>query len=76
MFQIAGLIGSILVIFVILWIAPYLSALPQCCLGSIIVVACIEMLHQMKELKNLWRTSKIDFVIDLQNFISFPLYVF
>lgn len=68
--QFAGLIGTVCVIICVMWLAPFLYALPQCILGSIILVACIELLKNLRQLKMLWKVSKYDFFIFLVTFIA------
>ncbi|KHJ40098.1 sulfate permease [Trichuris suis] len=71
--QLAAIIGTLIVVITILFIAPYLEPLPNFCLASMIVVACIFMLRSLKDLKPLWKTCKIDFSIYLVTFLSVVL---
>ncbi|CDW54950.1 Sulfate permease family protein 3 [Trichuris trichiura] len=72
--QLAAIIGTLIVVITILFIAPYLEPLPNVSLrSSMIVVACIFMLRSLKDLKPLWKTCKIDFSIYLVTFLSVVL---
>uniref|UniRef100_A0A5S6R137 STAS domain-containing protein n=1 Tax=Trichuris muris TaxID=70415 RepID=A0A5S6R137_TRIMR len=71
--QLAAIIGTLIVVITILFIAPYLETLPNFCLASMIVVACVFMLRSLKDLKSLWKTCKIDFSIYLVTFLSVVL---
>ncbi|KRY01963.1 Prestin, partial [Trichinella pseudospiralis] len=71
--QLAAIIGTLIVVITILFIAPYLEQLPVFCLASMIVVACFFMLRQLKDLKPLWKTCKIEFSIYLVTFLAVVL---
>ncbi|XP_076818919.1 prestin-like [Clavelina lepadiformis] len=58
--QITGLISSVIVLIILLWIGPLFQSLPQAALASIIVVNLKRMLYQFSQLKSIWQVSKID----------------
>ena len=55
-------ISAVIVLIVLLALGSFLEPLPRACLGSIIVVALINLLKQALDLKYLWRVSLIDAV--------------
>uniref|UniRef100_A0A0N5C3G7 STAS domain-containing protein n=1 Tax=Strongyloides papillosus TaxID=174720 RepID=A0A0N5C3G7_STREA len=62
--------SSLLVGSVVLYLGTYLSELPLCILGTIIVVALKGLLKKFKELKILYPLSRIDFSIWVVSFVS------
>lgn len=50
-----------LVVYCRILYLPFVNSF-QGILASIIIVACVDLLRQLKELKYLWHVSKIDFV--------------
>jgi MFS superfamily sulfate permease-like transporter len=56
------LIASILVLIVCLAIGPLFSTLPKACLAAIIVVALKNMLLQILQVPQLYKTSKLEAV--------------
>uniref|UniRef100_A0A0N4ZNC2 STAS domain-containing protein n=1 Tax=Parastrongyloides trichosuri TaxID=131310 RepID=A0A0N4ZNC2_PARTI len=62
--------SSLLVGSVVLYLGTYLSQLPLCVLGAIIVVALKGLLRKFYELKTLYPLSKTDFSIWLVSFLS------
>ncbi|XP_021349060.1 prestin-like isoform X2 [Mizuhopecten yessoensis] len=68
--QIAGVFSCILLLFVLLLLGPYFSTLPKAVLAAIIIVALKGMFKQLLELPNLWRLSKIDFIIWIVTFLA------
>ncbi|XP_033744997.1 LOW QUALITY PROTEIN: prestin-like [Pecten maximus] len=68
--QIAGIFSCILLLFVLLLLGPYFSTLPKAVLASIIIIALKGMFKQLLELPNLWRLSKIDFIIWIVTFLA------
>ncbi|XP_069142330.1 prestin-like isoform X1 [Argopecten irradians] len=71
--QIAGIFSCILLLFVLLLLGPYFSTLPKAVLAAIIIVALKGMFKQLLELPNLWRLSKIDFIIWVVTFLATAL---
>ncbi|KAK3606362.1 hypothetical protein CHS0354_041998 [Potamilus streckersoni] len=61
--QVASLVSSVMVLIVILWIGYLFKCLPTCVLSAIIVVAVKNLILQVLELPQIWRTSKYDFFI-------------
>ena len=55
---------------VMLWISPLLACLPKACLGSIIIVAILNIMKQLRDLPYYWRIDKIDFIIWISTFLS------
>uniref|UniRef100_A0A5S6Q8I7 STAS domain-containing protein n=1 Tax=Trichuris muris TaxID=70415 RepID=A0A5S6Q8I7_TRIMR len=71
--QAAGVVGAIVVMFVLLFLAPYVKYLPKCVLAATIVVALKGILLQLRRLPRLWKCSKPDFFIWLVSFSSIIL---
>uniref|UniRef100_A0A915J185 STAS domain-containing protein n=1 Tax=Romanomermis culicivorax TaxID=13658 RepID=A0A915J185_ROMCU len=63
--QLAAVFGVLIVVFSILFVASYLKVLPQSVLASIIIVACVDLFRQLKEVKVLWQTSRYDLAVYL-----------
>ncbi|XP_070557864.1 prestin-like [Ptychodera flava] len=59
--QIAGLVNSVLMLVILLFLAPLFEPLPKAVLASVIVVALKGMFKQFMDLKKLWKYDKIDF---------------
>ncbi|MFH4980166.1 hypothetical protein AB6A40_006875 [Gnathostoma spinigerum] len=67
--QLAALFSCLLVLVVILWLGPLLQALPMCILAVIIIFSMKNVFKKSKELRELWKVSKIDFIIWLGCFL-------
>ncbi|XP_070557773.1 prestin-like isoform X2 [Ptychodera flava] len=61
--QLAEIVNCIVILIVLLALAPLFEALPKAVLGSIVVVALKGMFKQCADLPELWRTSKVDFLV-------------
>lgn len=68
--QIAGLLGSLLVLLVIVAIGFMFQPLPQTVLAAIIMVNLLGMFKQVRDIPALWRTSKIELAIWLVAFVA------
>lgn len=55
-------ISALIVLIVLLAVGTFLQPLPRACLGSIIMVALINMLKQVMDLRSLWHISLVDAV--------------
>uniref|UniRef100_A0A8C5DSE3 SLC26A/SulP transporter domain-containing protein n=1 Tax=Gouania willdenowi TaxID=441366 RepID=A0A8C5DSE3_GOUWI len=67
---IAGLLGSLLVLLVVVAIGFVFQPLPQTVLAAIIMVNLLGMFKQFRDIPHLWRTSKIELVIWLVAFVA------
>ena len=61
--QLVSIYSCIIIGFVLLFLAPLFSELPQACLASIIIVALKTLLVQINQLSFYWKVSKMEFVI-------------
>lgn len=68
--NLSAISSAILVGSVVLYLGTYLSELPLCILGVIIVVALKGLLRKFNELRTLYPLSKIDFCIWIVSFLS------
>ncbi|XP_057711296.1 prestin isoform X2 [Corythoichthys intestinalis] len=68
--QVAGLLGSLLVLLVIVAIGFVFEPLPQTALAAIIMVNLLGMFKQFRDIPALWRTSKIELAIWLVTFVA------
>ncbi|PAA63728.1 hypothetical protein BOX15_Mlig022511g2 [Macrostomum lignano] len=68
--QVANLIASGLVLLTILFLGPCFSTTPSCVLSAIILVNLKSMLWQFGDVPQLWRVSKIDFLLWMVTFVS------
>uniref|UniRef100_A0A0N5A4B7 STAS domain-containing protein n=1 Tax=Parastrongyloides trichosuri TaxID=131310 RepID=A0A0N5A4B7_PARTI len=68
--QVAGFFTAFVLLFVILFLGPLLSTLPMCVLAVIIIFSMKSIFLKMKELKSLWKISKIDFFIWVVSFTA------
>ncbi|KHJ47870.1 hypothetical protein D918_02029 [Trichuris suis] len=71
--QIAAVVGALVVLFVLLFLAPFVKYLPKCVLAATILVALRGMLLQLRRLPKLWKCSKPDFLIWIVSFSSIIL---
>ncbi|XP_071486645.1 prestin-like [Diadema antillarum] len=58
--QIAGIISTIPILLVLFLLTQFFEALPVGCLAGIVVVALRGMFRQFRDIKELWKFSKID----------------
>lgn len=68
--QIAGLLGSLLVLLVIVAIGFMFQPLPQTVLAAIIMVNLLGMFKQVRDIPALWRTSKIELAVWVVAFVA------
>ncbi|XP_029102162.1 solute carrier family 26 member 10 [Scleropages formosus] len=68
--QLSGLFASLVVLIVLLLIGPLFYFLPKAVLACINVTSLRQMFLQFKDLPELWRISKIDFVVWLVTWLS------
>ncbi|GAU92774.1 hypothetical protein RvY_04814 [Ramazzottius varieornatus] len=58
--QLVSLVSAVIILVVLLALGKFLNPLPRACLGAIIMVALINMLKGVLEVKKLWKVSLID----------------
>ncbi|XP_034721259.1 prestin [Etheostoma cragini] len=68
--QIAGLLGSLLVLLVVVAIGFVFQPLPQTALAAIIMVNLLGMFKQFRDIPALWRNSSIELAIWLVAFVA------
>uniref|UniRef100_A0A3B4AL71 STAS domain-containing protein n=1 Tax=Periophthalmus magnuspinnatus TaxID=409849 RepID=A0A3B4AL71_9GOBI len=68
--QLSGLFTSLVVLIVLLLIGPLFYFLPKAVLACINVTSLRQMFLQFQELPELWRISKIDFMVWLVTWLS------
>lgn len=68
--QLAGLFTSLVVLIVLLLIGPLFYFLPKAVLACINVTSLRQMFLQFQDLPELWRISKIDFMVWLVTWLS------
>uniref|UniRef100_A0A8C9YM11 Solute carrier family 26 member 5 n=1 Tax=Sander lucioperca TaxID=283035 RepID=A0A8C9YM11_SANLU len=68
--QIAGLLGSLMVLLVVVAIGFVFQPLPQTALAAIIMVNLLGMFKQFRDIPTLWRNSKIELAIWLVAFVA------
>ncbi|XP_067131166.1 prestin-like isoform X2 [Centruroides vittatus] len=61
--QLANFISCLLLLIVLLFLAPYFSALPKCILSAVILVALKGMFLQMKDFWTTWKVSRLDAIV-------------
>ncbi|KAF6121745.1 solute carrier family 26 member 10 [Phyllostomus discolor] len=61
--QLAGLFSCVVVLSVLLWLGPFFYYLPKAVLACINISSMRQMFFQMRELPQLWRTSRMDFAV-------------
>ena len=60
--QLVSVLSSILMLIVLIWLAPLFEPVPKSVLACIIIVALKNLFFQFRNLKDLWKISKFDFV--------------
>ncbi|XP_054164340.1 sulfate transporter-like [Oppia nitens] len=68
--QLANLLASVILLFVILFFEPFIYHLPKCILSAIILVALKSMFMQCLRVKQIFRLSKMEGLIWLVTFIA------
>ncbi|KAL2104088.1 hypothetical protein ACEWY4_000956 [Coilia grayii] len=68
--QLSGLFTSLVVLVVLLLIGPLFHFLPKAVLACINVTSLRQMFVQFQDLPELWRVSKIDFIVWLVTWLS------
>lgn len=68
--QITGVVSSMLILVVLLWVGPYFETLPRCVLASIIFVALKGMLWQVKHIKKFHLEGTLELFVWLVTFLS------
>nr|XP_039252926.1 pendrin-like [Styela clava] len=71
--QVVGIISVIIVLISILVLGPVFEPLPRAVLGSIIIVGLFGILLQFRNLKHLYKTSKVDFSVWLVTWLAVVL---
>lgn len=71
--QLASFISASMMLAIILFIGPLFRTLPRCVLSCVVVVNLRSMFLQIKELPDLWRSSKKDFCIWMAAFLGVML---
>uniref|UniRef100_A0AC35U1Z5 STAS domain-containing protein n=1 Tax=Rhabditophanes sp. KR3021 TaxID=114890 RepID=A0AC35U1Z5_9BILA len=72
--QLAALFCGALILVVILFVGPLLSALPMCILAVIIIYSMKSVFLKVSELGILWKISKIDWAIWVVSFLATTLF--
>ncbi|XP_036313985.1 solute carrier family 26 member 10 [Pipistrellus kuhlii] len=68
--QLAGLFSCAVVLSVLLWLGPFFYYLPKAVLACINISSMRQMFFQMQELPQLWRISRMDFVVWMVTWVS------
>ncbi|XP_006897732.1 PREDICTED: solute carrier family 26 member 10 [Elephantulus edwardii] len=68
--QLAGLFSCVVVLSVLLWLGPFFYYLPKAVLACINISSMRQMFFQMRELPQLWRTSRMDFAVWMVTWVS------
>ncbi|XP_028654495.1 solute carrier family 26 member 10 [Erpetoichthys calabaricus] len=68
--QLSGLFTSLVVLFVLLLVGPLFFYLPKAVLACINVTSLRQMFLQFQDLPELWRVSRIDFVVWIVTWLS------
>ncbi|XP_055973519.1 solute carrier family 26 member 10-like [Sorex fumeus] len=68
--QLAGLFSCIVVLLVLLWLGPFFYYLPKAVLACINISSMRQMFFQMQELPQLWRISRVDFVVWMVTWVA------
>lgn len=67
--QISSFVSALLILVILLWLGPLFQSLPESCLAAIIVVALRGMFRQFRDIKILWKYSKVDMIIWIATFL-------
>ncbi|ELR52097.1 Solute carrier family 26 member 10, partial [Bos mutus] len=72
--QLAGLFSCMVVLSVLLWLGPLFYYLPKAVLACINISSMRQMFFQMRELPQLWRISRVDFLLQVPGLciLSYP----
>ncbi|XP_020947547.1 LOW QUALITY PROTEIN: solute carrier family 26 member 10 [Sus scrofa] len=72
--QLAGLFSCMVVLSVLLWLGPFFYYLPKAVLACINISSMRQMFFQMRELPQLWRISRVDFLLQVPGLLvlSYP----
>ncbi|XP_008575642.1 PREDICTED: solute carrier family 26 member 10 [Galeopterus variegatus] len=72
--QLAGLFSCTVVLSVLLWLGPFFYYLPKAVLACINISSMRQMFFQMQELPQLWRISRVDFLLQVPGLciLSYP----
>uniref|UniRef100_A0A8C5VAV3 STAS domain-containing protein n=1 Tax=Microcebus murinus TaxID=30608 RepID=A0A8C5VAV3_MICMU len=72
--QLAGLFSCMVVLSVLLWLGPFFYYLPKAVLACINISSMRQMFFQMQELPQLWRISRMDFLLQVPGLciLSYP----
>ncbi|XP_067553206.1 solute carrier family 26 member 10 isoform X9 [Tursiops truncatus] len=72
--QVAGLFSCMVVLSVLLWLGPFFYYLPKAVLACINISSMRQMFFQMRELPQLWRISRVDFLLQVPGLciLSYP----
>ncbi|XP_060051032.1 solute carrier family 26 member 10 isoform X5 [Erinaceus europaeus] len=68
--QLAGLFSCVVVLSVLLWLGPFFYYLPKAVLACINISSMRQMFFQMQELPQLWRISRMDFVVWMVTWVA------
>ncbi|XP_054983119.1 solute carrier family 26 member 10 isoform X4 [Sorex araneus] len=68
--QLAGLFSCAVVLSVLLWLGPFFYYLPKAVLACINISSMRQMFFQMQELPQLWRISRVDFVVWMVTWVA------
>ncbi|CAI4222350.1 unnamed protein product [Auanema sp. JU1783] len=68
--QLSSVFSSALIFSIIVFIGKWLQPLPMCVLGCIIAAALLPVLQKFKDLRNIWRVSRIDFSVWIVTFTA------
>ncbi|KAI1289834.1 Prestin [Halotydeus destructor] len=68
--QLVSLVNCAALLVVLLFLGPLLEKLPNCVLGSVIAVALITLLTQLRDFKRYWTVSKLDGSMWLSSFLG------
>ncbi|KAI3387184.1 hypothetical protein SNEBB_005217 [Seison nebaliae] len=72
--QLTTIFSAIFLLFVLLFIGPYFSTLPTCCLAAIIVVALKGMIREMTNFPSYWQMNRYEGLVWLLTFLSVVIF--